>query len=67
MITVDRTADYFGDHVIRGAEGDRAEPEKHEIVCEPPADRGLHHALHRHDEQHCLRSGVEPWEPEERA
>src|SRR5438477_13041889 len=65
MITVNRAADHLGNHVIRGAERDGAEPEKEEIVRVPPADRRLQYALHRHDEEHQLPGGVEPRKPEE--
>src|SRR5207253_11078909 len=67
MITVNRPADYFRNHVVGGAESDRAKPEKKQIVREPPAHRRLHHALHRHDEEHQLRGRVEPREPEKGA
>ena len=67
MVTVNRTADHFRDHVISGAERDRAEPKKEQIIRVPPADRRLHHALDRDHEEHCLRGGVKPRKPEERA
>src|SRR5207244_7909007 len=50
-----------------GAERDRAEPEKEKIIRVPPADRCLHHALDRDDEEHRLRGRVKPREPEKRA
>src|SRR5437870_12815572 len=50
MITVNRAADYFGNHVIRRAEGDGTEPEKEQIIRVPPADSRLQNSLHRHDE-----------------
>src|SRR5207248_11469327 len=67
MITVNRASDYFGDHVIGGAEADRAEPEKEQIICVPPAHCRLQDSLDRHDEEHQLASRVEPWKPEKRA
>ena len=67
VITVNRTSDHFRDHVIGRAEPDRAEPEEEQIIRKPPIHRGLHHALHRNNEKHDLRRGVEPREPEERA
>src|SRR5207237_9087317 len=67
MITVNRAADHFRNHVISGSKPDRAEPEKEQIVREPPAHGRLDHALHRYDEEHQLRSHVEPREPEKSA
>src|SRR6266536_1573659 len=66
MITVNRPPDYFRNHIISSAESDRAKPQKKQIVREPPAHGRLHHALHRHDEEHQLRGRVEPREPEKR-
>src|SRR4029453_3382326 len=60
-------ADYFGDHVISRAEPDRAEPKKEQIICVPPANGRLQHALHWHNEKHQLASRVEPREPEKRS
>ncbi len=51
VVAVNRPADHFRDHVISGAEPDRAEPEEEKIIREPPGHGGLHHALDRHDEQ----------------
>src|SRR6266567_7922685 len=56
VITVNRPADYFRDHVISGAEGERTEPKEKEIVGVPPIDRGLQYALHGHDKKHGLGS-----------
>src|SRR5438309_11740413 len=67
MITVNRAPDHFRDHVISGAESDRAEPKKEQIIRVPPADSRLHHALERDDEEHSLISVVKPWKPEIRA
>src|SRR5947209_1069637 len=67
MITVNRTADHFGNHVVRGAERDGAEPKEKQIVRVPPAHRRLQDSLHRHDKKHQLPGGVEPWKPEKRA
>src|SRR6266705_487073 len=67
MITVNRPSDYFRDHVIGGAETDRAELEKEQIICVPPAHCRLQDSLDRHDEEHQLPSRVEPWKPEKRA
>ena len=67
MIAVNRTSDHFRDHVIGGAEPDRAEPKEKKIIREPPIHCGLHDSLHRNDKQHDLRRGVEPREPEKRA
>ena len=67
MITVNRATDHFGNHVVRSAEADRAEPEKEQIIRVPPAHSRLQDSLHRHDEEHQLTSRVEPREPEKRA
>ena len=67
MVTVNRPANHFWNHVISGAEPDRAEPKEKEIVPEPPGHGRLHHALHRHHEKHDLGRAVDPWEPEEGA
>src|SRR4030095_2632344 len=67
MITINRATDYFRDHVVSGAERDRAEPEKEKIILVPPADRVLQNALHRRSEEHGVSSRVEPREPEKRA
>ena len=67
MITVNRASDHFGDHVIGRAETNRAEPEKEQIICVPPAHCRLQDSLDRHDEEHQLASRVEPWKPEKRA
>ena len=66
MVAVNRTPDHFRDHVISRAQTDRAEPEEHEVIREPPVHRRLHHALHRHDEKHDLSRAVEPGEPKKR-
>src|SRR2546430_12708111 len=47
MITVHRASDHFGNHVIRRAESDGAEPEKEQIVRVPPADGRLQDPLDR--------------------
>src|SRR6266704_2859053 len=49
MIAVNRATDHFGNHVIRSAETDRAEPEKEQVIRVPPADSRLQDALHWHD------------------
>ena len=45
MITVNRTPDDLGNHVICRAESDGAEPEKQKVVSVPPAYCGLQNAL----------------------
>src|SRR5438445_8970596 len=67
MIPVHRASDHFGDHVIGRAETNRAEPEKEQIICVPPAYGRLQDSLDRYDEEHQLASRVEPWKPEKRA
>src|SRR5207253_8449109 len=64
MITVNRSADHFRDHVIGGAESERTEPKEKEIVRVPPIDRRLQHTLHRNDKKHGLGGQIHPREPE---
>src|SRR6266536_5317214 len=64
MIAINWPTDHFRNHIISGAETERSKPEEKEIVCVPPIDRGLQHALHRHDKKHGLRGQIHPWEPE---
>ena len=52
MITVHRTTNHFGNHVIGRAETDRAEPKKEQVICVPPADSSLQYALHRDNKEH---------------
>jgi len=52
VITVDRSADHLGNHVIGGAESDRAEPEEQQIVRIPPSHCRLQNALHRNNKKH---------------
>src|SRR6266436_2931715 len=67
MVTVNRSADHFWNHVVRRAEADGAEPEKEQVIRVPPADSRLQNALNRHDEEHQLSSGIHPREPKKRA
>ena len=66
VITVNRSAGDFRNHVVGSAEPERSEPEEEQVIRVPPRYRGLQHTLHRHDEQHGLSGKVNPREPEER-
>src|SRR5262249_25089502 len=66
MITVHRATNHFRNHVISGAETDRAEPEKEQIICVPPANSSLQYPLHWYDEEHQLTGSVKPRKPEKR-
>src|SRR5467141_4982523 len=67
VIAVNRPANDFRDHIVGGAEPDRAEPEEKKIIREPPGHGRLHHTLDRDNEKHDLSGAIDPWEPEERA
>src|SRR5438128_11433746 len=67
MVTVNRAADHFWNHVIRRAEGDGPEPEKEQVIRVPPADSRLQNALNQHNEEHQLSSSIHPREPKKRA
>src|SRR5690242_14026987 len=67
MITVYRPPDHFRNHVVRSAERDGAEPEKKQVICEPPPHRRLQNSLHWYDKQHQLPSRIQPRKPEKSA
>src|SRR6266481_4170805 len=66
VITINRSASDFRDHVVGGSEPKRSKPEEEQIIRVPPRYRRLEHTLHRHDEKHGLGGEINPWEPEER-
>ena len=67
VVVRDGFAEDLGQQIICGGQGNRHEPQAVEAMHIPGMDDGLERAAYRRTEEHHLRDGVEPGEPERRA